>query len=141
MSSTLAIVLAAGMTVSGIGPEKSSGETKERFYLVGKWEGMATDGRPPDLIVTAHMRGNPLHFSFAEPGRNAWTAEYQVIEEQGGCLRLESPDREEYFGIYRWDHKQLLLCLRPKDKGVRPTSFRPTKGQVLLILHSGKPGK
>ncbi len=39
MSTALAIILAAGITVPSIGPEKASGETKEpRLDLRGEWD-------------------------------------------------------------------------------------------------------
>ena len=40
MSSALAMVLMAAMTVPGNGPEKVSGEVEKRLDLRGEWEGV-----------------------------------------------------------------------------------------------------
>jgi hypothetical protein len=135
--SAFVLAITVGLT-TGSGPVPVSGEVKESFLLVGKWQGTVTTDSGIVLTVKAHMTGNQLHLAFS--GRGSWNASYKVIEEDGR-LQLEHVGLEEYLGIYRLKGEQVLLCLRIKDEGKWPTAFQADKGQHLFILHRVKPRK
>ncbi len=134
MCPVLAMILAAGMTVPGNGPEKVSGEMEQGLDLSGKWEGIyphplsesrvgLTDGRFVELV-------NNLSLFLSE----------RVIDEGKGRLRVRMCWDADFVGIYRQEGNNLTICCRYACEGY-PTSFQIGKHQVLYLLHRVKPAK
>jgi hypothetical protein len=137
--STLVLVLAAGMTVPSIGPEKVSGEIEERLELSGKWEGNVSHHE--GISISALLEGGRLvEWEWLGNGpRIAANHQSSVWDEGSGRFRLNL-DGERYIGIYKWSSDGVMLCFRLAERG-RPTSFRAGNGQHRLILRRVPSGK
>ncbi len=132
MSSALAMILAAGMTVPGDVPKEATEEIEQRLDLNGEWEGTWDNGRKTKSPIV-HLSGTRISFSEDDA---AFSFEHRIVDEGGNKLRFN----DNRPSIYRQDGDRLDICIRWHGKG-RPTSFRGGDGQVLLILHRVKPGK
>ena len=138
MSSALAMILAAGMTVPSIGPEKVSGEIEERLELSGKWEGNVSHHE--GISISALLEGGRLvEWEWLGNGPRI-AVSYQVsISGVPGRFRLIL-NGERYVGIYKRSSDTVILCYRLAGRGY-PTSFRAGDGQHLLTLRRVKPRK
>lgn len=131
MALALAMVLAAGLTVPRIGPEKVSAETTESLHLDGEWEGTFRHSlNPVDLIRITFAGGEFDSGSII-------ILEGKIRDEGGGRFQMVG-GTGDLLGIYKHEDDRLVLCYREADKG-RPTSFRAGVDQNLLILRRVKP--
>ena len=136
MSSALAMVLAAAMAVPGNGPEKVSGELEQGLDLRGKWMGTA-EGGSWRLQGKLQLGNGRIHL-VGEP--EVWHA-YESIHEGEGRLSFSFRASPPRLGIYKWEDDDLLVCICTNPRGQRPTTFRASEDQCLLILHRVKPRK
>jgi hypothetical protein len=140
MSSRLAMVVMAAMTLPGNGPEKMSDEvTRERLDLSGKWEGNIS--HQMGFSISASIEKGHLAEVNWLGGGPMVVASYRlsVTSEGPGRFRL-TLNGERYVGIYKWGSSEVILCYRQAEQG-HPTSFRAGNGQHLLILRRAKPAK
>lgn len=140
MSSTLAMILATGMTVPGIGPEKVSGEIEQRLDLRGKWEGyhFLLGGE----FCRVKLQGEELRvelsdgryvtheIEFTDKGRGS----VHIILAVGGVVTFR------YRGVYRYEGDRLVICYG-KPGISKDTSFSAEIGQHFLIIRRVKSGK
>lgn len=144
--STLVLVLAAGITVSGNGPEMVSGKVEQRLDLSGEWKGtwQLPDGQfTPAFSTEQRIPGVPeggIIVGEEWDGRSIFIRRDSLIEEESGYFSLRFKGRRGSLGIYQQDGDRVVLCFRIAGKGY-PRSFRGGNGQHLLILHRVKPGK
>jgi hypothetical protein len=104
MSSALAMVLAAGMTV-GSGPEKVSGEIEQRLDLRGEWEGTyQVIGGP-----TWHARlGGGFLAVQTEVARSRLAIRF--VDERNGKLRMGWGGRPPLtLGTYKQEGDRVVL--------------------------------
>jgi len=132
MSSALAMILAAGMTVPGDVPKEVSGEIEQGLDLRGEWEGTLDNGRKAKTM-SVHLSGTRIRFTNDD---ESVSYDHRIVDEGKNKLRFN----DKLPGIYRQDGARLNICYRCDGKG-RPTSFRGGDGQVLLSLHRVKPRK
>jgi hypothetical protein len=140
MSSALAMILAAGMTVPGIGPERVSGEIEQGLDLPGDWEGLWwLDGRVEIVraVSDREVLGGVRMKLGADPGIFFFI--YDLTDEGNGRLRGKW-NLSGIHGIYQQDGEELVLCLGEITRS-RPKSFRADDGQHLLILRRIKPSE
>lgn len=133
MSSALAMILAAGMTVPGDvpKPKQDLDEVQQELDLSGTWEGTlhATDGNVYQIRLTRDRCRWKLKNRMAE-------YDNPFRDDGGGMLHLHNrPDR---LGIYRQESDRLIICL---GYGHRPTTYHATDSQSLLILRRVKPAE
>ena len=133
MSSALAMILAAGMTVPGDVPKQVPEEMEQGLDLRGKWKGFARDDK--GLPQQAEMIDGRVILST----RNSATKFASFKDEGGGRFRMDL-SRRTLLGIYRQDGDYLALCFRDFKEG-GPTEFQGGGGSYLLILHRVKPRK
>jgi hypothetical protein len=123
MSSALAMILAASMTVPGIGPEKVSGEVDSRLDLTGIWQ---------LTFEQNHLIGD---FVLVESGPNLMET-FDIRVEGHGRVRLRLT--MELLGIYKQEGDCIVIsCARVRDSW--PTSFEKKIPYVHIILRRVKP--
>jgi hypothetical protein len=129
--STLAMILTAAMVVPGDGPKMESREIEQGLDLSGTWEGTfhAIDGE----VWTIHLTRARCR---CESKRAMSEYDNPFRDDGGGKLHIHN--RPGRLGIYRQEGDHLIICLGDE---YRPTTFRTTDGQNLLILHRVKPSK
>jgi hypothetical protein len=125
---TLTMALAAAL-VAGSGPEKVSGEMRQRLDLSGEWKGEVRVSR--DHAFPVSLRGGQLTGSrLGKEGRRF------VVTDQGSGNFLVT-GHDEYLGIYKWEQDRLILCFGYE----RPSSFQSSDVQALLTLRRVRPRK
>jgi hypothetical protein len=131
---TLVLVLAAGMAVPGIGPEKVSGEIEQGLDMRGEWRGTLRDSRDDwKTADLATLRGDKLTL----PAYNNGFV-FEITDEGKGRIRILW-GIDVFLGIYDQRGDYLVFSFR-KEKYGRPASFKAEHGR-LLILHRVKPAK
>lgn len=132
--STLAMILTAAMGVPGDVPERESGQIAETqpLALSGEWKGSWSNSSGNFKVIVTREK-----VSLAD--NRAPIMVWIVRDEGEGRIQLNYW-MLTYLGIYRQEGDRLLICLREASQG-RPTSFRVSDGQDLLILHRVKPRK
>jgi hypothetical protein len=139
MSSALAMILAAGMAVPGIGPEKVSGEVEQALDLRGEWEGNWRLADGP--LYYATIDGQFI-FGAVAPGEGGILFRVSsFIDEGKGRFRIQPKDDDRrWLGIYEQGDDHVRMCFGEEGK-LRPTVFRGGNGQHLIILHRVKSRK
>jgi hypothetical protein len=133
MSSVLAMILVAGLTVPGDVPKEVSWEVEERLDLSGKWEGNVS--HQEGISIDAFLEGGRLvEWAFWMMNDPTTAVSYQVSisGDVPGRFRL-TLNGERYVGIYKRSSDAVILCYRLAGRGY-PTSFRVGNGQHLLTL-------
>jgi hypothetical protein len=128
--STLVLVLAAGITIPGNGPEMVSAEMERGLDLSGTWEGTWhwTCG------VKFHIELCQGKMTAIGPAKTSW-----ITDEGRGFCRF-SANKWVMLGIYEQHQDRVMICFREGNKE-RPRSFTRTDEQHLLILHRVTPRK
>ena len=140
---TLVLVLAAGMAVPGIGPEKVSEEIEQGLDLDdGDWKGLWwLDGHAEILraVSDKQVLGGVRWKAGSDSG--AFIYIFDITDEGNGRLRGKwNVSDQRIHGIYQQDGRRLVLCLAEITRS-RPKAFRAGLGQHLLILHRIKPSE
>ncbi len=137
--SALAMILTAAMVIPANGPGRASSEmvrAQQPLNLSGEWEGTLRDSE-------SKVKGNWIvklsdDWVVVERGIDTRRLIWQMTNEGGGKVKVRL-SRTVYLGIYRQESDRVIIALRDCKRG-RPTSFRPSDDQSLLILHRAKPG-
>ncbi len=132
MSSALAMVLAAGITVPSIGPEKVSGETERGLDMRGEWEGFVHTAEVVHRLVEIRVAHGKWKIIFLDGYVEEYTP--RIVDEGGGKMSY----RDE-FAIYKYEGDSLIICL--SLFGRHPTSFQVNDNQWVFVLHRVKPAK
>jgi hypothetical protein len=136
MSSALAMILTAAMTVPGNGPEMVSDEMEQGLDLSGKWEGILLfeDG----TVHLAKLANNFLE-TFNNKGHSVMGCGWAHLDEGGGRCKFRLVGKH-YYGIYKQEANRVTISICFDGKGY-PTSFNGGDNQWLLILRRVKPRK
>lgn len=137
---TLTLALVAGMAV-GSGPGRASVRTERGLGLIdvnSAWKGTLQritylDGQAIDITIADGL----IHLHF--PGGDSLAILGRWVDEGKGNCRAEA-NGGVHRAIYKWEYGRLFICLAECDQP-RPTVFRVSKGQILLILQAAKPAK
>jgi hypothetical protein len=137
MSSALAMVLMAAMTVPGSGPEKVSSDVDERLNLGGQWTVTyhCVSGQTDEWV--AIVEGG--HFKLRSKDKTLTINFGEVQDEGRGNIRWTGGPRE-LLGIYRRYGDRVIISFREASTG-RPKYFNTEKDQDIIILDRGKPAK
>jgi hypothetical protein len=141
--STLAIILTAAMVVPADMREKVSGEIQQaRLCLNGNWEGTwRRYGRQ-----TGKLRLNGDGELTRIFGFDGLEDSFKAVDVGDRKLRIKwigdlLRPSGDYLGIYRHEGNNVIMCVRPANRGY-PTSFKAQDdGEWLFILHRVKPSK
>jgi hypothetical protein len=131
MSSTLGMVLMAGMVVPGNGPEKVSEGMEQGLDMRGEWEG--TWDNHVGKMMRVKLTQDTIHM---DTGAVIISVKNSIIDEGNGKLSYEG-----VLGLYQQDGERLLICIGFPETNQRPNSFRKDEWKNLFILHRVKPGK
>lgn len=142
--SVLAMILMAAMAVPADGPEKPSMEVVQELDLSGEWEGAFDDAAGSshncrfEYRYSARAEGLPRFFG------SLWTkergyVEMMVTDEGKGRLRI-GQEVGIVFGIYKQHDDKLTICYC-RIGASRPTTFRVTENQHVIVLHRVKSRK
>ena len=142
MSSALAMILAAGMTVPGDVPKEAMEEIEQGLDLRGRWEGFLFMGDKRKPWEVAIVIGSEKKQGVASFDLRLLLLLGRVVDEGKGRFRASDKYAvlEDILGIYQQDGDRLMICYRDASKGW-PTSFLSCKDQSLVILHRVKPAK
>jgi hypothetical protein len=137
--SAMAMILIGAMIVPGYGPDKVSEEParkqqpldlKGQWKAVVYWKGLVIKGDAAivdgQLQVEEHWNNHNHIMRFGK-----------VVDEGSGNLQIGGG----ILGIYEQDGNELRICVGTHNDKSRPTSFRATEKQCLLILNLVKSGK
>ncbi|HEY7425077.1 MAG TPA: hypothetical protein VH682_12675 [Gemmataceae bacterium] len=129
--STLVLVLVAGITVPGNGPEKVSAEMERGLDLSGEWEGAWVDHGGKRMRVK--LTQDKIHM---DTGDAIISVKNSIIGEGNGKFCYDG-----VLGLYEQDGERLRMCFGFPGTNQRPKSFQKGEWKNLFILHRVKPGK
>lgn len=118
-------------------PEKTTSELVQRLDMRGNWEGSFDD--PKDIAKNCLFEYRRSTFFKGSPyiRGTLWTkdqgyVEMGITDEGKGFLKV-AREVGTTLGIYKQDGNKVVICYRERE-GTRPTSFRISDNQHLLIL-------
>ncbi len=137
--SALAMVLAAGMAVQGIGPDKVSGEVEPPLDLSGEWKGIWEweDGGRAEIELDSE--GRLVILDQGMPTRKLPFKRY-IHDEGRGKLWLSQGKLRKELGIYKQEGDRVVISIRGYCQG-RPLSFSLDDSTERFTLHRVKPAK